>query len=454
MAFWWLGYDWWSEQENQDGGSSEPRADRDDEWVWVNDTDNTLTHSDLEFFEKRGSEQRYVSYADAVKASFERCKKTEEEVEIEKNENKMENDWNLAKATILPQDIDYFKNESVPMLTRFERKRKSIERYQPFPKQGRLSSDHTSKQQIFSTSIIPFDASNISISHPKTSVPEYNGWKTVGKRCNHFRKINFEKAFKSNRFAIDVSSDIDMNNCLLRMRSCPSGMELPNSNNIMEFCKIVEDVQQPIRNTKLESKFENILRKTICLKFGKKNSIAWKYQDRCHCIPNKNRSSIMFDYADSIDVQSLKYVLGIEPQPLSIEWNTCTDRSVQTMSHAMQYVEQLLTGLFTLAVSMTTIEVPALQDFDIFEVPRPTENIEEIPNRKQMMKEKRDRKRDMLSQVIRERKQGYAFKQNGKKKSDVTKRANMTRFRQGRQNSKNRNFMARRFSGRGGVRAC
>eukprot|EP00794_Sanderia_malayensis_P003505 gene3505-4005_t len=505
MVFWWLGYDWWGAEESTgDNGDKSDKSDataterEKEDWIWIDHSDNVLKQSDLDFFERcdeSNSEEPLrefrLSYADAVRASFERCKKGSSENYSERNKTTIDgsSSWNLAKVKLLPQGFnDYSANEKIPTkrtpATEFDRKRKNknLRRYQPFPKQGRLSITATSdskaycqfnflEKEFLAPFKFPFDQNEMK-KEPQhmtiiSSHDDKYGWKTVERGLNRrASNTKFANAFKANRFAVDVSNnEFDMNICLLRMRCLPEDLvKTTKKDEIMKnCCTVVEDVRIPIRDINKGSNHticvRKDLKKMITLRIKKSNEIKWRAEKKDYLIPSRIKKTTTLQN-NAVDIRPLRYLLGLEKQPLCIEWKMeREDESINTLSQGRKFIEHIFNGLFCLALSISGMDVTA-NNYQILSVPeiRGT-NQNEVSNQvksRQIRISRRGRRSRCDSKWRLELKTQRQIAKGAIPKSRLgcMKKANMVKFRQAKHSSKSRNFTAQKFSGRSGVRAC
>ena len=476
----WLGYDLCTENDCDEHSQGNEVKDDGSSWIWVEQDGDKLSQNDLEFFERKQQKQPpLLSYADAVKASFERCKqgkngamKRTEDVDDIETEAESKLNWNLAKAKMIKQEANTCVYEGLPMKMKADRKRKASGRYQPFPKNPKISylEKENITNYVLDRQLVPYNSGRITLQNftgcqanlpvAKTSYDSH--WITVGKKNCSFKPVCYPKVSKM-RFVVDVSD----NNCInvLRMHGHGLGLKSSRSRSLKDLYTVVDDVKRPFAE-KVQRECARSLSKVTCSR--KTNNSKREIKDIEKRInprksayskqtSNDNCKTRCTEFAITENMLPLQYLLAIQSQPMAIEWPQKEKRaeSSQRVFDSFKFMEDVFTGIINLALSLSQIEVGNLEDFSIErcgssqkdqEVTRKTER----PSKRSVTQKALRGKSDKKMELVKSSEFGI-HKRNVKKRCAFKNLYKATK-QQGKRNSKNRNFTPQKFSGRGGAR--
>ena len=485
VVFGWLGYDLWSEENEQEAKLQEAS----NSWIWVEQDGDRLSQDDFEFIENnQHNSTPLLSYADAVRASFERCKRDQNTAKV-REENayntlmKKTINCNLAGGETMTHSADHSHGERLQMKIRPDRKRKLEGRYQPFPKNQKISflERENITNYVLDRQIVPYNSGRITLINfmePTVAIPKAKSntschWITVGKEKCSFKPVQYPKVAKM-RFVVDISD----NNCItiLRMDGDKYSSD-STSQKLKDICTIVGDVKQK-GMTKLRresAKGIQVMRlNRVKDDSGVKGQIIAKTSKRGKRITEKRREQKHYQTSHMLDpndlekscikfcieqnIIPLQYILGVQHQPLSIEW---PEKALNSYSpphrifNRLQFMEGVLTGILSIALSLSSIDVGDFgKSYEYENLERNQESLEKAKGtykRSGVIRNTRGKKDSMKIQVY-----SYAdfrhCKRNKKKNEFINSKKASNHHQKGKK--KNRNFTPQKFSGRGGARGC
>ena len=485
MVFGWFGYEWWqgSEADNKEDGD---KAENDkDCWIWVDNEEDKLSQDDLEFFEKKKlTSVPLKSYADIVKLSFEKCKREETQMQ-EKAVAKKRKNREKSNGCSSPQNTVYCINDVTKSKIRLERKRKRIGRYSPFSKSAKIVNmeNFNIASDIFNRQVLPLrDITlgikvsrilNVTNAAVETKMPGSvgSGWQIVGRKRKYPAKMYLARYPKASRLVVDVGSNGVLD--LLRMRGENPILE---STRLVDLCTVVDDVKpkQPLTKSFNQSMINNEANKKSCEKLASR--LAEQYEvkstkERKQKLQKnsakknhiKNQNIIIWNVGQSIpdDLITLKYLLGILKQPLSIEQagENDTESNPQCVFEGFKFMEDIFFSLIGIAFSVTINELSSINSG----YPKHDEDIGSSKyHYKQFRKQVTKAKYRRMGKLLRPRDKTPLGQLKEKSKlvkskldnNEILKNTNKVCRKNDKSKKKRRNFTPQKFSGRTGARAC
>ena len=487
IVFGWLGYDLWNAENEEEVKLQESS----NSWIWVEQDGDTLSQDDLEFHERKQQKcTPLLSYADAVRASFERCKRDEKAEKVRKEScyntmvKKIAN-GNLAEEKLLRQNTDPCLSERFQMKMKTDSKRKFCSRYQPFPKNQKVSflERENITNYVLDRQIIPYNSGRITLvnfvehsaSIPLAKSNSDGHWITVGKEKCSFKPVHHPKVPKM-RFVVDVSD----NNCItiLRMAGDQFDVDCPREQKLKDICTIVDDVKYD-RKVKFQresagsvqvlcfNRMDNssgVKDKSMVKNPKRKIRVTERRRDKknrqsAHMTSCTNAASKKrcIEFAIEQNIIPLQYLLGIQHQPLSIEWpnRTISKDSPNSIFDGFKFMEGVFNGILSIALSLSQIEMGNFNELCDYDEPEKVQE-DAAPRKKGPSKRKvipratRGKRDIMKTQVYNNT--DFAMCKRKKKKWCEFINANKAPRNHPKINKKSRNLTPKRFSGRGGAR--
>ena len=480
VVFRWLGYDLWNDQTPEEADVQESESN----WVWVAKDGDILSQDDLEFFERKQQKiEPLLSYADAVRASIDRCKNDEASSKKDDDYNillKKIANCNLAEEKEIIQNADVCLNEELQMKMRTSRKRTSLARYQPFPKNQKASflERENMTSYLLDRQILPYNSGRITLLN-LTEPSAANGsakysndshWITVGKENSSFKPVSYPRVAKM-RFVVDVSD----NNCINILRMGGNTPDLSRSQNLKDICTIVDDIKPPeicryqrkdTRNIQILSAYNESGMGNRCIVNISKRPTKMTERKRGRKALNTSRKPLninTFDKKRCIqlaierNIIPLQHLLGIKHQPMSVEWQKkgITKDLPQSILHGFKFMGDVFNGILNIALSLSPTDVAEVQrPYNYDNSAKMQESVavrrKKAPSKRFPMQKNLRSKKDSKAQLNGKTNSG-ACKWNKKKRYEFVN-ANKAPKNYQRGNNKNRNFIPQKFSGRGGAR--
>ena len=476
IVFGWLGYDLWSEGNDEASEKGSTSKENNDNWIWVDRDGDRISQDDLEFFEKK---QRrgppLLSYAEAVKASFERCKPENGEIKRSKDDGiSAEVNKNLVDEEIITKgNADGGVNERVPMKMKADRKRKSSGRFQPFPKHPKISylENRNITNYVLERRIVPRSSRRIvcqSIKELNAEIPTVKSqyvshWITVGKKQCTFKPVCRPRVLKM-RLVVDVSDNHRIH--VLRTCALRNNVESQGSAKLKDLYTIVDDIKQPRKTYAVKESAKKL--NLACV-----NRVKTAFEEKKK--PGKSSNHIISSGkgrtpTDSTDplctkgltkfaieskILALQYLLGVIKQPLSIELPQVkiAEDSSDNIFEGLNFIEEIFSGIINFAFSLSQMEVGYVEDFRM--VPFFSSEIEDdLADRKEAAFKSSSTPRTTRHRKRRHRAEGYKDPNHKIHSKDDKKRELFKPLHKNRNNRKrkSRNFTPQKFSGRGGNR--
>ena len=485
VVFGWLGYDLWNYQTPEKADERE----NDSNWVWVAQDGDVLSQDDLEFFERKQQKvEPLLSYADAVRASIDRCKNDEASSKKEHDYNilfKKIANCNLADEKEIIQNADVCLNKELQMKMKTNRRRISLARYQPFAKNQKASflERENMTSCILDRQILPYNSGRItllnltepSVANGTAKCSHDSHWITAGKQNSSFRPVSYLRVAKM-RFVVDVSE----NNCINILRMDGNTPDSSNSQKLKDMCTVVDDIKPPeisrfqrkdtrnfqilsvnrvynesgienrfiVNNSKRPIKMTERKRRRKALNTSRKPSNVNAF-DKKRCI----------QLAIERNIIPLQHLLGVKHQPMSVEWQKkgITKKDLpQSILHGFKFMEDVFNGILNIALSLSPTDMADVQG------PCSYHNSAKMQESVAVSRKKAPSKRFSMEKNLRSKKDSKA-QSSGKTNCGVCKRNKKKRYEfvnvnkaqkyYQKRNSKNKNFIPQKFSGRGGARA-
>ena len=384
-----LEYIWGGDEESEGVESCESYSSGEKEsngWLWIDvlrgqeDEHFVFVEKDITSYanETDGSSlSKTKSYAEIVKQPFSENESKDGAYSKHKRQDSFRSEFNLAKATLLAQSIQFVNAERLISQGRLHRQRKHCNRYSPFPIKDKVSKTalvRYARRAISSPEIWCEDVGCSLITYPsQTEIKrvevsdDLNGWKTVNKKWRHGGKFKPFPNIKGSRYAVDIGTDFDFDIRLLRVRSSLSSVQVNRSKSLIDLCTVVEEVKHQQTNDLDKNLAVPYLKHRIFCRHEGKKKIDWKVPDLHFCVSKEKLTWKPESHSQSQEehVLLMKYILGMQARPLSIEWKSGFKRTVQNvhpveMVHGSHLIEKMFVHFLKLAVTLTSYALDSI----------------------------------------------------------------------------------------------